>query len=129
MYRICSLKVSGFLDLLSSNRCHGNIASEKHQNLLTLRRLKAEIRVKMKESTVNLCQNLNYFSGNQFHIKLVLFDLGGLSEVLLPSECYVPSSHWGSTLRLVIHADCAADWFHQKNLFLTGCIQHHTRVI
>ena len=78
MSRICSPKVAGFLDLLPSNRCHGNIASEKHQNLLTLRRLTAEIRVKMNESTVKftlkLCQNLNYISGNHFDIKLVLFD-------------------------------------------------------
>ena len=54
MSGICSLKVSDSLDLLCSNRCHGNIAREKHQNLLRLRRFKAEIRFKMKESTVNL---------------------------------------------------------------------------
>ena len=38
-------------------------------------------------------------------IKLILIlelDLGGQSEVLLPSECYVPSSDRGSTLKLVM---------------------------
>ena len=27
---------------------------------------------------------------------------------LLPSECYVPSLNWGSTLGLVIHTDCSS---------------------
>ena len=45
---ICSLKFLGLLDLLSSNRCYGNIASEKHQNLLTLRRFTAESQNSLK---------------------------------------------------------------------------------
>ena len=39
--------------------------------------------------------------------KFVL-DLGGQSEVSLPSECNVPSSNWGCTLRLAIHTDCGS---------------------
>ena len=34
-------------------------------------------------------------------ILILKLDLGGQSEVLLPLECYLPSSDWGSTLILL----------------------------
>ena len=35
-------------------------------------------------------------------ILILILDLGGRSEVILPLECYVPSSDWGSMLTLVM---------------------------
>ena len=40
--------------------------------------------------------------------------------MLLPSECYVPSSNWGSTLRLVIHTDCCSRLISRPD-FSTSC--------
>ena len=46
-------------------------------------------------------------------ILILLLDLGGQSEVLLPSECYAP----GSNKHLVMHTDWCSRFISRPGLF------------